>query len=109
MQLRLEARLCTCNPKSDPFGDYTRALFESANGVQPVAFSALNAKAQKLAGAAESPKAPDGFSTYAWIMDTNQVDVFFTYCTNAVAAQPEVPRLKWCRFLLHCLWGHPSA
>lgn len=27
-------------------------------------------------------------------MDTGQADVFLTYCTNAVAAQQEVPRLK---------------
>ncbi len=27
-------------------------------------------------------------------MDQRQADVFLTYCTNAVAAQREVPRLK---------------
>ncbi len=91
-------RLGTSTPKSDPSGDYTWALFEKANGVQPGAYASLNAKAQKLAGAADSPKAPEGISTYGWIMDTNQVDMFITYCTNAVAAQAEVPRLKVVQF-----------
>ena len=27
-------------------------------------------------------------------MDQGQADIFLTYCTNAVAAQAEVPRLK---------------
>lgn len=31
---------------------------------------------------------------YAWAMDTAQADVFLTYCTNALAAQQEVPRLQ---------------
>lgn len=96
--LRPDVRLGTSTPKSDPSGDYTWALFEKANGVQPGAFVTLDAKARKLAGAVDSPKAPDGMSTYGWIMDTNQVDMFITYCTNAVAAQGEVPRLKVVQF-----------
>jgi molybdate transport system substrate-binding protein len=96
--LRPDVRLGTSTPKSDPSGDYTWALFEKANGVQSGAYAVLNAKAQKLAGAADSPKAPDGISTYGWIMDTNQVDMFITYCTNAVAARAEVPRLKVVQF-----------
>ena len=35
-----------------------------------------------------------GRNTYAWVMDQRQADVFLTYCTNAVAAQAEVPRLR---------------
>jgi ABC-type molybdate transport system substrate-binding protein len=31
-------------------------------------------------------------------MDEGQADVFLTYCTNAVAAQAEVPRLKVVQF-----------
>jgi len=91
-------RLGTSTPKSDPAGDYTWALFEKANGVQPGTYATLNAKAQKLAGATDSPKPPDSRGTYAWIMDTDQVDIFITYCTNAVAAQAEVPRLKVVQF-----------
>jgi molybdenum ABC transporter molybdate-binding protein len=96
--LQPAVRLGTSTPKSDPSGDYTWALFEKANGVQPGAYAILNAKARKLAGAADSPKPPDNRGTYAWIMDTDQADVFITYCTNAVAAREEVPRLKVVQF-----------
>ena len=91
-------RLGTSTPKSDPSGDYTWALFEKANALQPGVYTTLNAKARKLAGAADSPKPPDNRGTYAWIMDTDQADVFLTYCTNALAAQAEVPRLKVVQF-----------
>lgn len=91
-------RVGTSTPKSDPSGDYTWALFEKAEGLQAGAYATLNAKALKLAGAADSPKPPDNRGTYAWIMDTGQADVFLTYCTNALAAQLEVPRLKVVHF-----------
>lgn len=92
--LHPDVRLGTSTPKSDPSGDYTWSLFEKADALQPGAYATLNAKALKLAGASDSPKAPEGRGTYGWIMDTGQADVFLTYCTNAVAAQQEVPRLK---------------
>lgn len=91
-------RLGTSTPKSDPSGDYAWALFEKANALQPGAYATLSAKARKLAGAADSPKPPGSQGTYAWIMDTDQADVFLTYCTNAIAAQAEVPRLKVVQF-----------
>jgi molybdate transport system substrate-binding protein len=96
--LKPSVRLGTSTPKSDPSGDYTWALFEKANALQPGAYATLNAKALKLAGAADSPKPPDNRGTYAWIMDSGQADVFLTYCTNALAAQLEVPRLKVVQF-----------
>lgn len=42
----------------------------------------------------DSPKLPEGRLAFVWIMDKGDADVFLTYCTNAVAAQQEVPRLK---------------
>jgi len=87
-------RLGTSTPKADPSGDYAWALFGKADAMRPGALAALDAKALKLTGGATSPKAPAGRGTYAWVMDSGQADVFLTYCTNAVAAQKEVPRLK---------------
>ncbi|MGI9132490.1 MAG: molybdate ABC transporter substrate-binding protein [Rhodoferax sp.] len=92
--LRSDVRLGTSTPKSDPSGDYTWSLFEKAEALQAGAYQTLAGKAQKLAGAADSAKPPNDRSVYAWIMESAQVDVFITYCTNAVAAQIEVPRLK---------------
>ena len=92
--LRADVRVGTSTPKADPSGDYAWALFRRADKVQPGAYAQLDAKALKLTGGADSPKPPAGRGTYAWVMDQRQADVFLTYCTNAVAAQAEVPRLR---------------
>jgi molybdenum ABC transporter molybdate-binding protein len=92
--LQPQVRLGTSTPKSDPAGDYAWALFKKAEAIQPGAYATLDRKAQKLTGAADSPRPPAGQSFYAWAMDTAQADVFLTYCTNALAAQKEVPRLR---------------
>ena len=87
-------RLGTSTPKADPAGDYAWALFRRAESVRPGAYTQLERKALQLTGGPTSPKPPAGRGTYAWVMDRDQADVFLTYCTNAVAAQQEVPRLK---------------
>jgi molybdenum ABC transporter molybdate-binding protein len=87
-------RVGTSTPKADPSGDYAWELFRKADRLRPGAYATLDAKALKLTGGQDSPKAPAGRGTYAWVMDEGQADVFLTYCTNAVAAQQEVPRLK---------------
>ena len=92
--LRGDVRVGTSTPKADPSGDYAWAMFRRADAVQPGAYALLDAKALKLTGGADSPKSPAGQGTYAWVMDQRQADVFLTYCTNAVAAQAEVPRLR---------------
>ncbi|MDR3455423.1 MAG: molybdate ABC transporter substrate-binding protein [Rhodoferax sp.] len=92
--LRPEIRLGTSTPKADPSGDYAWALFRRADEIQPGAYAVLDAKALKLTGGADSPKPPPGRGTYAWIMEQRRADVFLTYCTNAMAAQKEVPWLK---------------
>jgi molybdenum ABC transporter molybdate-binding protein len=92
--LQPATRVGTSTPKADPSGDYAWELFRKAEAIKPGAYATLDAKAFKLTGAANSPKPPAGRGTYAWVMDNNQADVFLTYCTNAVSAQKEVPRLK---------------
>lgn len=87
-------KLGTSTPKADPSGDYAWELFRKADGVRAGAYATLDAKALKLSGGPDSPKPPAGQGTYAWLMDQGQADVFLTYCTNAVAAQREVSRLK---------------
>ncbi|MES2841965.1 MAG: molybdate ABC transporter substrate-binding protein [Pseudomonadota bacterium] len=87
-------RVGTSTPKADPSGDYAWALFRKADAVRSGAYATLDRKALQLTGGPTSPKAPAGRGTYAWVMDQGQADVFLTYCTNAVASQREVPRLK---------------
>ena len=87
-------RLGASTPNADPAGDYAWALFRRADAVRVGAYDILERKALQLTGGPTSPKAPAGRGTYAWVMDQGQADIFLTYCTNAVAAQAEVPRLK---------------
>ena len=87
-------KLGTSTPKADPSGDYAWELFRKAEAVRAGAYAALDAKALKLTGGPDSPKPPASRGTYAWVMEQGQADVFLTYCTNAVASQKEVPRLK---------------
>jgi molybdenum ABC transporter molybdate-binding protein len=92
--LRPDVRLGSSTPNADPSGDYTWEMFRKADTLKPGAFTTLETKAQQLVGKVDSPKPPEGRLAYAWIMDKGDVDVFLTYCTNAVAAQQEVARLK---------------
>jgi molybdate transport system substrate-binding protein len=92
--LQPSVRVGISTPKADPAGDYAWALFGKADALQSGATARLQAKALKLTGGADSPKPPPGRGTYAWVMDQGQADVFLTYCTNAVSAQKEVPRLR---------------
>lgn len=87
-------RLATSTPRVDPSGDYAWELFHRAEGLRPGAFATLSAKALQLTGASDSPQPPTGRSTYAWNLEQGRADVFLTYCTNAVAAQREVPALQ---------------
>ncbi|GAB4218253.1 MAG: molybdate ABC transporter substrate-binding protein [Rhodoferax sp.] len=92
--LRPDVRLGTSTPKADPSGDYTWELFRKAEAVHKGAYAALDAKAIKLVGQTSLPQPPAGRLAYAWLMDEGKADVFLTYCTNAVAAQKQVSRLK---------------
>lgn len=87
-------RLGTSTPGADPSGDYAWQLFARADDLQGGARETLEAKALQLTGGPESTPAPEGRNTYAWVMDSDQADLFLTYCTNAVLAQREVPDLR---------------
>ena len=87
-------RLGTSTPGADPSGDYAWALFRKADALRPGAYAVLDAKALRLTGATGTPKPPAGRGTYAWLMEQGRADIFLTYCTNALSAQKEVPRLR---------------
>lgn len=98
LMLLPEIRVGVSTPGADPAGDDAWALFRKADVIQPGAYAVLNAKVLRLTGGANSPKPPLGQSAAAWIMQQRQADVYLTYCTNAIAAQKEVPRLKVVQF-----------
>jgi molybdate transport system substrate-binding protein len=87
-------RLGISTPEADPSGDYARALFRKAETIRPGSFARLEAKALKLTGAADSALAPEGRSTYAWLMTARRADIFLIYCTNAALARQEAPQLE---------------
>lgn len=89
-----DIRLGTSTPKADPSGDYAWELFAKAEAVNPGSQAILEAKALQLTGGPDSPKPPEGRNPYAWVMDSDQADVFLSYCTNAVLAQRELPALQ---------------
>jgi molybdenum ABC transporter molybdate-binding protein len=83
-------RLGTSTPKADPSSDYAFELFDKTGEHA----ESLKAKALQLTGGPDSAKAPDGRNTYAWVLDSDQANLFLTYCTNAVLARKEVPALQ---------------
>jgi len=85
-------RLGTSTPKADPSGDYAFELFDKTGHADT-----LKAKALQLTGGPDSAKPPEGRNNYAWVLDSDQTDVFLTYCTNAVLARAEVPSLQTIR------------
>ena len=92
--LRSDLKLGMSTPKADPSGDYALELFRKADAVRTGSQAALNAKALQLTGGPTSPTPPAGRNPYAWVMEQGRADVFLTYCTNAVAAQKELPALQ---------------
>lgn len=84
-----DVRLGTSTPNADPSGDYAFELFDKSGHAD-----ALKAKALQLTGGPDSAKPPEGRNAYAWVLDSDQADVFLTYCTNAVLAKKEVPALQ---------------
>lgn len=86
-------KLGISTPKADPSGDYAVDLFRKADQVKPGAYEKLMAKALQLTGGPNSPPPPKDRSQYGMLVANGQADLFLTYCTNAVAAQKENPRL----------------
>jgi ABC-type molybdate transport system substrate-binding protein len=86
-----QVKLGTSTPQADPSGDYAFAVFARAEKLQPGAKVALEAKARRLTGAADSAKPPTGRNVYGWHIAEGRADVFLTYRTNATEAQRQDP------------------
>ena len=89
-----EVRVGTSTPKADPAGDYAFEVFDKADALRAGATETLKAKAMQLTGGPNSEKAPEGRNPYGWVMAEDQVDLFLTYCTNAVLAERDTPGLQ---------------
>ncbi len=87
-------RVGTSTPKADPSGDYAFELFRKAEKFEVGARQKLEAKALQLVGKRNSKKAPRRRNQYGWLMTSRKADIFLTYCTNAVLAKLDTPRLQ---------------
>jgi molybdenum ABC transporter molybdate-binding protein len=81
----------TSTPKADPSGDYAFEVFARAERLRPGARAALEAKALKLTGAADSAKPPAGQVVYGWHLAEGRADILLTYRTNALDARKQYP------------------
>jgi molybdenum ABC transporter molybdate-binding protein len=79
----------TSTPKADPSGDYAFEVFARTEQLKPGAKAALEAKALKLTGAADSAKPPAGRVVYGWHVAEGRADIFLTYCTNVIEARKQ--------------------
>jgi molybdate transport system substrate-binding protein len=94
--LEPSVKLGTSTPKADPSGDYAFEVFRKADSIKPGAQAVLEKKALQLTGAANSAIAPIGRTVYGWHITEARADIFLTYCTNALAAQKEIPDSRSC-------------
>jgi ABC-type molybdate transport system substrate-binding protein len=83
-------KLGTSTPRADPSGDYARSMFQRAEVVRAGSRAALEAKALKLTGGPDSPRALPGRSIYAHLIESGGADLFLTYCTNGREAVVQV-------------------
>jgi ABC-type molybdate transport system substrate-binding protein len=88
-----QRKLGTSTPKVDPSGDYAWEVFRRADAVRPGSFDVLSAKAMQLTGGPQSPPPPADRNVYGMLVESGEVDVFLTYCTNAHQAIAEQPSL----------------
>ena len=84
-------KLGTSTPNSDPSGDYAFEIFRKADTMRPGARAALESKALKLTGTAESAMPPAGLPVYGWHIAEGRADIFLAYCTTAAEARKHYP------------------
>lgn len=89
-----KVKLGISTPKADPSGDYAWQLFANAEKVKAGSQKALEAKALQLTGGPQHPPPPKDRTAYGMIVAKGDADVFLTYCTNAILAKKEEPRLQ---------------
>jgi len=87
-------KLGMSTPVADPSGDYAVQLFEKAEQMRSGAYGALMQKGRRLTGGPASAPPPKDRSVYAVLVSSGEVDIFLTYCTNALQAQKEIPDLR---------------
>lgn len=86
-------KLATSTPGADPGGDYAWAVFARAEAVHPGAKAALETKALKLVGGADSKPLVPGKGQVQGVFLTHAADMMLGYCSGVTALQRDVPGL----------------
>lgn len=80
-------RLATSTPGADPGGDYAWATFVRADAVRPGARAALQAKALKLVGGANTPPLVAGHGAVEGVFLADRADIMLGYCSGSAAVK----------------------
>ena len=85
-------RIGTSTPGCDPSGDYTWALFDSLDVLEPGLGQRLRERAIPLVGGRDTVKVPNGELASAWIIRQGLADLFIGYAhyATALAGQPDI-------------------
>ncbi|MGH1395349.1 MAG: molybdate ABC transporter substrate-binding protein [Trichormus sp.] len=90
-----EIRLGISAPKPNLFEDYAQAVFHQAEKLRPGSIANLNTKALHLVGGSNYPVMSDKKNRFAYfILETQQVDIFLSYYTDARLAHLAAPSLQ---------------
>jgi len=85
----------TSSPSNDPGGAYAWAIFKKAEAVRIGSRATLEAKALIMGsepGMLAVP--PNTKNAMAWLLQTQRLDTFLSYCTNGRAAEQDLPGLS---------------
>lgn len=87
-------KLGTSTPKADPAGDYTWAMFRSADTLRPGSYEILNKKAQQIVGGPTTNAPVEGKDPAVAALVAGKVDVVIGYCTSAKLRLEQMPELQ---------------
>lgn len=111
-------RLGTSTPGCDPSGDYTWQLFARIDAQLPGTGAAIRERAQPLVGGRQSPPVPEGEVASAWLIRSQQADLFIGYAHYAQALKEAedlrvvdipTPYNPHCEYQLACLSHTPAV
>ena len=92
--LKPAIKVGTSSPSNDPGGAYAWAMFKKAEDVRSGSRATLEGKALKMGsepGMLTVP--PNTKNAMVWLLQTQHLDVFLSYCTNGHAAEADLPGL----------------
>lgn len=85
-----DVKIGTSTPINDPSGDYAWEVFRRIDRIRPGTFAILEAKAQKLVGASETPNAIGAYNPVTQALANGSADIFLGYVTGLKSLAAEL-------------------